>query len=159
MASGLGKICCFPEREECRAPCATRLGWEQVWCWMRGRDPSGAPGHLQAGSAGSGGSCRAVGLPKLFRVSPDIYYGFCLGFFFFSSWEKSLDAVREGREGRCPCGPCGLQPRLAVLARSKPQGCSALRPFPWNCFPFPGLVPAGRRVQAGGTRSHGRCPQ
>lgn len=32
-----------------------------------------------------GGSCRAVGLPKLFRVSPDIYYIFCLGFFFFFS--------------------------------------------------------------------------
>lgn len=35
-------------------PSATRLGWEQLWCWMRGRDPTGAPGHLQAGSAGSG---------------------------------------------------------------------------------------------------------
>lgn len=37
------------------------------------------------------------------------------------------------------------------------RGSSALRPFPWNCFPFPGFIPAGRRVQAEGTRPHGRC--
>lgn len=75
---------------------------------------------------------------------------FAWAFVFFSSSEKSLDAVREGREGRCPCGPCGLQPCLAVLAPLKAAGLQRPPALPLELLPLSWVGPgwqegAGRR--------------
>lgn len=65
------------EREECRAPRAARLGWEQAWFGCGAVIPPVLPVTSRLALL------VLVGLPKLFRVSPDIYYSFCLDFFFF----------------------------------------------------------------------------
>lgn len=156
LASGLGKICCFQEREGgMQSPLCRETGLGAALVLRRGRAPAAAPGPLQAGSAGSGRSCRALGLPKLFGVSPDIYYTFCLGFiFFFLQSRKFLDAVREGWEGRCPWGSCALQPWLLVLARSGPTGAESPPGLPLELFP----MSVGPSLLAGAWRQKGQDP-
>lgn len=61
LASGLGKICCFQERAGgMQSPSCRETGLGAGVVWMRGRDPAGAPGHLQAGTAGSGGIAQTL---------------------------------------------------------------------------------------------------
>lgn len=110
-----------------------------------------------------GGSSSPVGLPKLFRVSPDIYYIFAWAFFFFQL-RKSLDAVREGWEGRCSVAGCPVwylrPPALSpvVLATSKPAGAPVpSSPSRGTASRFPGFILAGRSMEADGTRSSGCC--
>lgn len=112
------------------------------WSRRRSRAPPGWHCWVWVGTAGPWDHPNSA-------VSPDIYYIFCLGFvfwvFFFQLW-KSLDAVGEGWEGRCPC--------LVVLAALKPTGLQALPALPWELLP----VPVGPSRLAGAWRHKGQVP-
>lgn len=168
LASGLGKICCFQEREGgMQSPLVPR-----DWAGSRFGVGCGAviplvlPATSRLAVLVLGGSCSAEGLPKLFRVSPDIYYIFCLGFFiFFFAVKKTPDAVREGWGGRCsgassPCATCALQPLSpVVLATLKPAGAPVpSSPSLGSASHFQGFVPAGRSAEAGGAFPWPLCP-
>lgn len=94
-----------------------------------------------------GGSSSPVGLPKLFRVSPDIYYVFAWAFFFFSvkkiPWCCKGGVRRAVQRGRLPCVvPAASSPVPCCPGNVKTRrGSSPFQPFPWNCFPFPWVHP------------------
>lgn len=158
LASGLGKICCFREREGgMQSPLVPRARAGSSFGGECGAAiPPVLPGTSGRALPALGGSCRAAGSPELFRVSPDIYYIFCLGFiiFFFFQLRESLDAVREGWEGRGPCGPCGPRACPVVLAALKPAGAPGPSSPAVELLP----IPVGSSRLAAAWRHQGHVP-
>lgn len=112
-------------------------------------DPAGAPGHPQAGTAGSGWELQGRGITQTLQLALIFITFFAWGLFFggFFSVMKIPRCCRGGVRravslSRCPGSvkthraPGPSSPALGTAPRSR------------------GSIPAGRSLEAQGTRSH-----